>query len=485
MLQKYALAVLSCLATFFFVGATTSKAQSFEWAARMAGTTGGHHGDSASRSVLDISGNLYVTGVFDGTEDFKPGSGTTTLTVAPSVSPAGFVVKLDSAGKLLWAKRVGSSNASTSVAVDGEGSVVLAGTFRGTVDFDPGPEVVNLTTTGVDTFVVKLDSAGAFVWARKLGGPDTHLRIDGSEVATDDADNIYVAGTFSGTEDFDPGLGVTNLASAGEEDIFVSKLDSAGRFVWAKRIGNSFGDQVYGLAVDSNRYVHITGNFSTIVDFNPGPGVFSLRAGDSSDAFVLKLDSAGHFIWARNVGTDIYALGYDIAVDSAGNVVTTGSFYGSADFDPGAGVYRLNAGERNNTFVLKLDNTGSFVWARNLNSTRWGEGLGIAVDRAGDVYTTGYFRGTADFDPGRGSFTMKGYLDAIFVWKLTSSGLFAWAVKMGGAQGERGESIAVDASGVYTAGSFFGTADFDPGPAVHNFAAGDFQALFVSKLSQP
>jgi uncharacterized protein (TIGR03437 family) len=117
------------------------------------------------------------------------------------------------------------NNEGFSVAVDGSGNVYTTGFFEGTVDFDPGLGVFNLTgadDAGLDVFVSKLDSAGNFVWARQMGGSSFLFADDsGRGVAVDGSGNVYTTGLFRGTLDFDPGAGVFNLAGRG--DIFVAK----------------------------------------------------------------------------------------------------------------------------------------------------------------------------------------------------------------------------------------------------------------------
>ena len=109
----------------------------------------------------------------------------------------------------------------------------------------------------------------------------------------DGSGNVYTTGRFGGSVDFDPGAGVFNLTSAGEQDIFVSKLDSAGNFVWARRMGGADLDRGIGVTVDDSGIVYTTGHFQGSADFDPGAGVFSLTSTGLDDIFVSKLDSAG------------------------------------------------------------------------------------------------------------------------------------------------------------------------------------------------
>ena len=116
-------------------------------------------------------------------------------------------------------------------------------------------------------------------------------------------------GSFQGTADFDPGAGTFNLTSAGDYDIFISKLDSSGNFVWAKSLGGTGYDVSYGIALDSGGNVYTTGSFSGTVDFDPGAGTFNLTSAGTGDIFVSKLDSNGNFVWARSLGGTSDAVG--------------------------------------------------------------------------------------------------------------------------------------------------------------------------------
>ncbi len=131
-------------------------------------------------------------------------------------------------GALLWAIGMGGtgSDLGSDVEVDAAGNVVVTGRFSTSVDFDPGAGQTVLTTKGgTDAFVARYTTAGALDWVRQFGGS---LGDAGNGVDLDAAGNVVVTGYFSGTVDFDPGTGVSNLTSAGDNDIFVVELSAAG-----------------------------------------------------------------------------------------------------------------------------------------------------------------------------------------------------------------------------------------------------------------
>ncbi|QDK80150.1 hypothetical protein EXU85_16685 [Spirosoma sp. KCTC 42546] len=367
----------------------------FVWAKRM----GGSDVDAGTSVAVDGLGNVYTTGLFNGTADFDPGQQVTNLISAGGSNM--FLCKLDEVGNFVWAKGMGgtSGDAGTSVAVDGSGNVYTTGSFNGTADFDPGPGVVNLTSAGgSDIFVSKLDTDGNFVWAKRMGGSDVDA---GTSVAVDGSDNVYTTGSFNGTADFDPGPGVVNLTSTGESNVFVSKLDADGNFVWAKGMGGTNADASASVAVDGLGNVYTTGYFVDTADFDPGEQVTNLISAGGSNMFLCKLDEVGNFVWAKGMGGTSGDAGTSVAVDGSGNVYTTGSFNGTADFDPGPGVVNLTSAGESDIFVSKLDANGNFVWAKRMGGSDVDAGTSVAVDGLGNVYTTGLFNGTADFDPGQ------------------------------------------------------------------------------------
>ncbi len=162
------------------------------------------------------------------------------------------------------------------------------GYFKGTVDFGPGTDTFNLTSTGnIAIFISKLDSAGNFVWVKRLGGTGYD---QGLSIAIDASGNVYTTVAFEFTCDFDPGAGNYNVTSSGSDQIFISKLDPTGKFVWAKRLGGANRDYGSSLALDDSGNIYTVGNFEGTADFDPDPaGVFNLTSAGKSDIFLHKM----------------------------------------------------------------------------------------------------------------------------------------------------------------------------------------------------
>ena len=464
---------------FEFINA---QVPSFEWA-KSVGDTLNDYGKSL---ICDPSGNVYSTGSFSGIVDFDPGAGVYNLTSAGNFDV--YILKLDNAGNFIWAKSVGgvSSDLGASIALDAFGNIYITGEFTGVADFNPGPSLFNLTSgfSYTDIFILKLDASGNLVWAKGVGSSS----IDhGFSISVDVSGNVYTTGQFVLTADFDPNGGVFNLTSVGSFDIFILKLDALGNFVWAKNIGGSASDCANSIAIDALGNIYTTGYFIGAVDFNPNLGLFNITSLGSYDMYILKLDALGNFVWAKNIGGgSSTASSRSIKLDIYGNIYTTGFFGNTVDFDPGAAVSNLTA-LSGDVFISKLDASGNFVWAKSIGGVASDEGSSIDVDPSGNVYTTGYFQGTADFDPGAGVYSLSFVSSQdVFVLKLDTSGNFVWAEKFGGYSGDYGQSIALDASNnVYTTGWFGAVVDFDPTVGFDSIASFGGNDIFIHKLSQP
>jgi hypothetical protein len=320
-----------------------------------------------------------------------------------------------------------------------------------------------------------------FQWAHQVGGLNYD---DGISIITDALENVYTTGTFSGTVDFDPGEGTSNLTSVGEADVFIQKLDANGQFLWAKQMGGLNDDWAVSIAIDGNGNIITTGNFEGSADFDPSESTLMLTAIGQSDVFIQKLSPNGDFLWAKQVGGSSYDESSSIAVDENNNVFITGYFSGTADFDPGTSESNLTSFGDQDIYIVKLNSEGNFLWARQMGGTLNEVGNSVATDANGNVISTGYFGGTADFDPGAAtqSFTSEGDFD-IYIQKLDANGNFLWARQLGGSSDDYGYCVATDASGnVFTLGDFMETVDFDPGTASSNLISAGDADVFIQKL---
>ncbi len=309
--------------------------------------------DQVNDICIDASNCIFVTGSFQGTVDFDPGSGTYNLTSHGGANV--FVLKLSSTGNFLMARHMGGTLAEArGICTDDLGNIYTTGIFFDTADFDPGAGVANLVSSFREVFISKLDSSGNYVWAKQMHNTQGYP----AAIAVDRHCNVYNTGYYSGNGNFDPSGTYIMPSSAGSADIYISRLDSNGNFVWAKRIGDTTHfDQPYYIATDTVGRLYISGTFSSTVDFDPGSGVYNMVCRGVYNGFVMGLDTGGNFIWATSFGCRWYSPARGITTDKGGgNIFVTGDFMDTVDFDPGTGTFNLvaNTSGYGNSFVERL-----------------------------------------------------------------------------------------------------------------------------------
>ena len=236
--------------------------------------------------------------------------------------------------------------------------------------------------------------------------------------------------------------------------------------------------------------IYFTGNFNGAVDFDPGQGTANLTTNGLDDAFIVKLDLNGNFVWVKQFGGTGSDKIWDIDIDIDGNIYTTGHFGNTVDFDPGPGNYPLTTTTNDlNCFISKLDKNGNFIFAKNF-SGGFTVGESLVLDSSKNVYIFGAYAGygnSIDFDPGPATYNISG--GDLFTVKLDKDGIFSWAAayltQITGSFQTIYSDIAVDVfKNVYITGSFPFTVDFDPGPANYNATPIGSRDVYIHKLGQ-
>jgi hypothetical protein len=336
------------------------------------------------------------------------------------------------------------------------------------VDFDPrrGQDLV-LNQGGTDGFVCKLTPTGNLVFVRPINGKGNDVA---SGLAVDRGGVIYVGGTFQRTLSFistarDASFeGRLNADYHGAGDGFIASYGADGTFRWSGSFLGGSPKTLTDLAIDDAGNVLATGRYSGTVEFNPRWNATFNAVAATTQAYVLKWDNTGRFVWMAGLGGAGTTYGTAITTDRAGNVYTLGQFTDAADFDPGAGTAALAAPASGQTFVSKLDAAGAFAWARAIGGSTNVDAApgGVAVDKRQDVYTTGRFSGTQDFDPGAGAANLTSAgLDDVFVSKLDSGGALVFARQMGGTAADAALGTVLGRDGdLLVTGAFGGTANF-------------------------
>ena len=412
---------------------------------------------------------------------------------------------LNPKGVQLWESKFGGGYAE-SIDLDDLGNVYSMGSFSGTFDFDPGPISNILTSVNWNVYISKLDIDGNYLMAARLGGPGETY---GYSMDVDKGGNVYTTGSFNDTSDFDPSPFVYPLIAdsvfdwsqpppPGENialfDVFISKLNTLGNFAWATHVGGKYGDR--GRAICSNEAgnVYTMGYFEKTAQFDHnGDDPYLMTAIGDYDVFLRKSNKYGNFIWRRQWDVSGINDNRPMAVDSKGNIIFTGSFNGTVDFDPGPGEMLLTSSGSEDAFILKLDPLGNLIWINQIGGTDFDNGYSIAIDRNDNILVVGSFKGIVDFDKSSSIFNLTSSNGAGFVTKLTDLGNFEWAVQLDflnfypfrGKYGSEAISIDIDTNdNVYIMGQFVGTKDFDSGPNEF-FMTSEGNDFFVLKLGKP
>ena len=195
-----------------------------------------------------------------------------------------------------------------------------------------------------------------------------------------------------------------------------------------------------------------------------------------------KLDSLSNIIWTKSLSGGVYGMVKNID----GSTYFTGAFQGAFDFDPSSAVYYLSStGTEADIFVVKLDSQDNFEWAKKVGGGGYDCGINVNTDANGDVYVTGNFKSTVDFDPGPDSYIMTSFGEEdMFVLKLNKQGGFMSAKQFGSPRREYTSNATINSNGeLFVVGYFEDTCDFDPGGQVYDIASNGDNDAFVLKLS--
>lgn len=280
----------------------------------------------------DNSGNVFITGVFQGNVNVAG------ISLTSNGVQDVMVAKLDAAtGNAAWAYGLGGvgQDEGSAVDIDNSGNVIFTGYFSQAFDADPSASTNTLTSAGgFDTYFLKFNTSGSLMAANKFGGGGADIVAPGG-IAIDNSNNVYLCGNFNGTCNF----GGTTKTSNGAQDFFVVKFNNAGVFQSVITAGGSEGDQCHRIAIDAAGNAYLTGWFRTTTDFGNGISLTAKASGGGHDIYFAKYNTSGICQWAHRAGgtvsgTDELSLGTSVALIGADKVLFAGRFQGTDDFDP-------------------------------------------------------------------------------------------------------------------------------------------------------
>lgn len=389
--------------------------------------------------------------------------GDTSLTSAGNVDF--FLVKLDTLGNVMWARRGGGTltDRGYGLTLDADGNIYVTGHYFGAADFSG----INLTSAGnLDNLVAKFDNDGNLIWIRD---GKSVSQVSSRGVALDGSGNVFVAGYFGSTTVDSVNFDGVKIITNGGRDIFIAKYNNAGVIQWARSAGSALsGEEGRGMTIDLNGNPVMVGVFVDTANFSGT----ELISNGGNDIFIAKYNTDGTLLWVKNAGGPRNDAADGVDIDSLGNIYVTGYFDSTAFF----GTTQITGVDRDEVFLAKYDPNGNLIWVKSAGGSLIDRGNDLKVTPGGISYIAGRFNSTATFDSI--NVTSSG-LNDIFVAMYNSNGDIQWVKRAGGTAEDYGNAIAVDVVGnCYISGYFRETALFD---TVSHSSSG-VQDIFVAKI---
>ena len=410
--------VLSVFALFIF--STVTFSQNILWEKQF----GGIGDDRSTKKVIDNNGDLLVTGTFMNTVDFDFGSGSTELTSNGWWDV--FLAKYDTTGNLIWVVSFGSVNFDYSdiVTVDENNNIYLGGNYGGVMDINPGANEELLTPIGLSSYLLKLNEAGEFQWARNLTGND--IRIQGIGVGPQ---GVVCGGYFTGTCEFNNEGTSYQMTSDASQDTYVLNITENGTFISAYQIGSLGQNMLRGFDLDSDGNVYLACEYMTSIDADPGSGETLITTDNESGYgnFMAKYTPSMELIWVKQPEFPTYSSIRNIEVYTNNEIMISGEFNDSIRFNQFGDLdWYFSAGQEDH-FIGKLNASGNLSWLKTVGNNEEDDSRVLHVDQLGNTYVSASFRGVLDANPGSETFSVEsvGSSDS-YILKLDNDGNFVW-----------------------------------------------------------
>lgn len=368
-----------------------------------------------------------------------------------------------------WAHEFWNDFNVKSTAVDANGNYYLAFNigdgWGNSTNMDPnGSAYVNVISGQWSSVLAKYDSNGGFVWMKNFThqSANSFPGVEIKSITLSPSNEIYLTGVFLGTFDFDLGPNTFTLSSPSVYNAFVLKLDNNGDFVWAKALSTTNSTDANQITLDSNNDIIVSGTFSGTQDLDPTAGTTTLTSQGAQDVYVIKLTSAGNFVYAKSFGSSSYDTAGPIVTDMSNNIYATGTFYSSVgDFDPNAGTVSLTNNGGTDVFIVKLNSSGNLLYANSFGASSDDNVKDISIDNSGNITLCGIVAGTTvDIDPTVNTYTynIQGGSDS-YVMQLNSTGNVIWVNFLTGTGSENAVTISQNSTDILVGGDFSGTLD--------------------------
>ncbi len=458
-MKKRLLSFSSLCLTLLLQAQTTNLSWATHFATASAADITSFNNGFGESIAVDSIGNVFTVGIFGDTHDFDPSASTFTLTNnGLGINSAVYISKQDANGTLIWAKILGGSITTDvpTIAIDGLGNLFITGAA--------------LPPTGALS-VIKINGAGNTIWTKQFLPTTGTGNAHNKSITVDKTGNAIIVGYYYSGVDFNPHPTNTNALTATGRNAFICKLDSAGNFSWVKGIGGNLSSsltEIYDVALDDLGNIYTSGYSNQ----SATSGTLNINAG----GFVVKQNATGVFIYAKANGL---FQGYSMAVDKHNGIYVTGQSTSSV----------------NNYSIQKLvAQTGNIIWTKTISSSGSNAHAHcVALDSLSNLYITGFFIGSVDFDPSGSNYNLTplGARDS-YIQKMDSGGNFVSTWQFGGTNtlGQShvvGKGIFLDkAQNIYLTGSFSGYSevDFDPSPSNSFTLVPIGASIFVQKFQK-
>ncbi len=359
----------------------------------------------------DKDGNVFITGDTFGGFDKNIGKNDILL------------IKYNKDKELLFTKQFGTplSDSGNSIATDGNGDIFITGYVEGSFN-------ENVYMGKYDAFLTKYNNNGDLLWSKQWGTIDWDI---GKALTTDNENNIYVIGIT--TNSFDKN------AKKIYNDIFLTKYNSNGDFIWTKQLSNKNGDEGNYIDIDYDGNIYVSG-------FTNG------SKNNNYDIYLIKLDKNGEFLWTKQWGTPLNDISYDVKVTQSGYIYITGVTNGNMDGRNGCfGNCKTYPNTTEDMFLIKLNSNGEKQWVRQFGKSSYDAGKSLIIDEEENIFVSGH---TNNISAEKGS----GY--DIFLAKYNSNGDFQWIEQFGSSSDDTCSLITIDNNkNIYIIGDTYGTFD--------------------------
>ena len=306
------------------------------------------------------------------------------------------------------------------------------------------------------------------IWVSFSKSGDHYVKLPGAASWSTNVASL-TPGTYTAkvyAVDMNNKTGATNLTTVEVRTPYYSETK-----IW--QTFNTYEGLINGMDVNSSGDIVFAGAFANTLKLNPSDSGSGKTAVGNQDALIIKMNSAGGYLWGKTFGGTRYDKCFAVCFDPSGNIYAVGTFESNADFDPGAGTdMRSSAGEED-IFITKYTSDGSLLWTKTIGSTGFDFAFSVCSDPSGNVLVAGMFQGTVNFNPGGSASNVTASGTAgIYTLKLDSSGSFVWVRTLPGVPSGNNYSLKTDSSGnVYLLSSFINTVDFNPGASIDNFTS--------------